>query len=809
MYHYHLQFYLVGCQNKIFHTIKEISPLEGFTHTFIESELADVSLGACADVIFADLESMDAREAVKVLASAKRKDAVFIALADQEQIGLLAEEMRKLTDIWKLPMTKEEVRFRFLRWQQNYKREKNFRQEKNHTLETIFTTVDCGIVSHTLDGLHVIDINPAALEILGYKTKAELEADDFHMVASTVVEEDKPMLREIIRKLQPGGDSVSVEYRVRNKNGRLRHVMSNIKLIEENGELLCQRFLLDCTARKLEEEQREWQHEQLIQALSTDYNQVCYFDLVTDRGGPLRVHVCRYGIVDEVFNPNRAVQDDLKRYIRLCVHEEDRELMYQAISPEHLREVLREKQIYTMNYRTNCAGHIHHFQLKAVRTGDWKKNQVVVLGFRNIDDETRSEIERRSLLENALEQANRANRAKSIFLSNMSHDIRTPMNAIVGFTTLALARLDRTELVKEYLGKIMASGNHLLSLINDVLDMSRIESGKIQLEEIPCNVPDILYGLRNIVQADVDAKRLKLHIHAMDIVNEDIYCDKLRLNQVLLNLLNNAVKYTEVGGEINLTVTEMANTLTGYAGYEFRLKDTGIGMSEEFVGHIFEPFERERNSTISGIQGTGLGMAITKNIVDMMNGSIEVKSEQGVGTEFIVRLTFRLQEEKKERRHISEPENDRTQTAGDHLSTSGSVDFVPLRTGRILLVEDNELNREIAEAILSEAGFCVETAENGQIALDMLKDSEPEHYRLVLMDVQMPVMDGYEATKKIRALGNPALSAIPIIAMTANAFEEDKKEALEKGMNAHIAKPIEVKTLFDTLDKLLGQLENH
>ena len=693
-----------------------------------------------------------------------------------------------------------------------YQYQEDLKQEKNHTLETIFKTVDCGIVSHTLDGLRVIDINPAALEILGYKTKEELEADNFHMVASTVVEEDKPMLREAIRTLKPGGDSVSVEYRVRNKDGRLRHVMSSIKLIEEKGELLCQRFLLDCTARKLEEAQREWQHDQLIQALSADYNQVCYFDMKTGKGASLRVHICKYGVVDEIFNPNRPVRDDLERYIRLCVHEEDRDLMRKAVSPENLQEELREKQTYIVNYRTDCAGHIHHFQLKAVRAGDWKESQVVVLGFRNTDDETRSERARRTLLEEALAQANRANKAKSAFLSNMSHDIRTPMNAIVGFTTLALNHVDRKELVEEYLKKIMTSGNHLLSLINDVLDMSRIESGKVQLEEAPCNLPDILNGLCNIVQADVDAKKLKLHIDAAGITDGNIYCDKLRLNQVLLNLLNNSVKYTEAGGRIDLKVTEAVNAPTGYAGYEFRIKDTGIGMSEEFVGHIFEPFERERNSTISGIQGTGLGMAITKNIVDMMDGSIEVKSKQGVGTEFIVRFTFRLCTEEKEKQTEAGQKNDKPLSQEEKRNLPTPVDHgeeaaekaVRLRNGRILLAEDNELNQEIAEMILSEAGFEVETAENGKVALDMLKRAGAGYYKLILMDVQMPEMDGYEAARTIRALEDPKLAAIPIIAMTANAFEEDKREALRNGMNGHVAKPIDVTVLFDMVDGLMG-----
>ena len=266
----------------------------------------------------------------------------------------------------------------------------------------------------------------------------------------------------------------------------------------------------------------------------------------------------------------------------------------------------------------------------------------VVLGLRSVDEETRSEMEKKNILENALAQANRANQAKSTFLSNMSHDIRTPMNAIIGFTTLATSHIDRQDQVEEYLKKIMASGNHLLNLINDILDMSHIESGKIHLEEKPGSLPEILQELRNIVLVDVEAKGLELHIDTKDLVNEAIYCDRLRLNQVLLNLLSNAVKYTEPGGQIQMRLTEKPGAPQGFANYEFLVKDTGIGMSREFVKKIFEPFERERNSTLSGIQGTGLGMAITKNIVDMMHGSIWVESEQGVGTQVTVSFQFRL-----------------------------------------------------------------------------------------------------------------------------------------------------------------------
>ncbi len=555
-----------------------------------------------------------------------------------------------------------------------------------------------------------------------------------------------------------------------------------------------------------------------------------------------------------------------------------------------------------------------------MRTSTWEKDHGIVLGMRSVDEETRSELEKKNLLQEALQQANRASKAKSVFLSNMSHDIRTPMNAIVGFTSLAITHINQREQVQEYLKKIMTSGNHLLSLINDILDMSRIESGKMNLDEKPCSLPDILHALRNIVQADIHAKHLELYIDAVDVYHEEIFCDKLRLNQILLNLLSNSIKYTGTGGIISVKITEKPGAPTGFANYEFHIKDTGIGMSQDFVEHIFEPFERERNSTISRIQGTGLGMAITKNIVDMMHGGIEVLSQQGVGTEFIVSLTFRLDTNNKEPITIPELKNCRALVVDDDFNTCDSVSYmlqqiglraewtlsgkeavlrtrqavsrndnysvyiidwllpdmngievarrirkeigdeVPIivltaydwsdieeealeagvtafcskplfaselrtclrsvvcpnqnksteskpqtvnHTGRILLVEDNELNQEIAEAILLEAGFTVEIAENGQIAVDMLKDSEPGYYRLVLMDIQMPVLNGFKAAKAIRQLENRQLANIPILAMTANAFEEDKQEALRCGMNGHIAKPIDMDMLFETLDKVL------
>ena len=525
-------------------------------------------------------------------------------------------------------------------------------------------------------------------------------------------------------------------------------------------------------------------------------------------------------------------------------------------------------------------------------------------------------------LQVAVEKAESANRAKSTFLSNMSHDIRTPMNAIIGFTTLAISNIDDKDRVKDYLAKTLASSNHLLSLINDVLDMSRIESGKIHLEEVEVNLSDVLHDLKTIVSGQIYAKQLELYMDVMDVTDEDVYCDKTRLNQILLNLLSNAIKFTPAGGTVSVRVRQLAGKVHGCGQYEFRIKDNGIGMSQEFAQKIFEPFERERTSTVSRIQGTGLGMAITKNIVDMMGGTIEVQTAQGKGTEFTVCVPMRAQTEQRPVEKITELEGLKALVVDDDFNTCDSVTKMLVKVGmraewtlsgkeavlrarqsiemsdvyhayiidwrlpdmngievtrqirslhddtpiiiltaydwsdieveakaagvtafcskpmfmsdlretlmsalgqkpadavqrllpeknadfkgkHILLVEDNELNREIAQEILQEYGFLVDTAENGAVAVEKVSTAAPGSYDLVLMDVQMPIMDGYTATRKIRALDDPARAKLPIIAMTANAFDEDRRNALESGMNGFLSKPIVIDDLVQELRKIL------
>jgi signal transduction histidine kinase/ActR/RegA family two-component response regulator len=387
------------------------------------------------------------------------------------------------------------------------------------------------------------------------------------------------------------------------------------------------------------------------------------------------------------------------------------------------------------------------------------------------------------MLQKALSMAQSSDRAKTTFLSNMSHDIRTPMNAIVGFTGLAMAHIDEKEVVLGYLKKLGQSSNHLLSLINDVLDMSRIESGKMVLSENVEDLVDIIDTLKDIVQADVDAKNLAFEVNT-DIRHSGIMCDKLRLNQVLLNVLSNAIKYTQAGGSVKMQVEEKESRKPSAAQFEFRISDNGMGMSEEFLKTIYEPFTRASSSTVSGIQGTGLGMSITKNIVEMMGGDIEIFSEENKGTEVVINIDFVLHGKNN---------------AG-HKFQANASNFVGKK---ILLVEDNEMNRQIACDILADQGFIVYTAENGKDAVELIKKSMPKQYDLVLMDVQMPVMDGFAATRAIRELPARYQSRIPIVAMTANAFEEDRKAAIDAGMDEHISKPIDIDKMKYILSKFI------
>ena len=424
---------------------------------------------------------------------------------------------------------------------------------------------------------------------------------------------------------------------------------------------------------------------------------------------------------------------------------------------------------------------------KKKRMKSWKQNP--------------SEKKTQNQLENKVEKEtkeNQFNRAETIFLNSISHDIRTPLNVIIGYTALASAHVNEAQEVKKYLSKIETASNHLLLLINDVLDMSHIESGTLKLEHAPVYLPDVLENLKAIIQTDSSAKQLKFCADTKNMVHKNVITDKLRLKQVLLNILENAVKYTRPGGKIYFQIQELKGQEPGFAKYEFRVKDTGIGMSGEFIAHIFEPFTREQTSTVSGIEGMGLGMAIVKKIVDRIGGTIAVKSRQGKGTEVTVILPFKVKSQ------VVECETKVFKKTGQMKMLGERENSENLFKGKkILLTEDNELNREIAVELLKEEGFILDTAEDGTIAVEKMRTAKPGQYDLILMDIQMPIMDGYEATRQIRKLKNPETANIPIVAITANAFEEDRQKALEAGMNEHVSKPIDLARLLEAVKKVL------
>ena len=444
------------------------------------------------------------------------------------------------------------------------------------------------------------------------------------------------------------------------------------------------------------------------------------------------------------------------------------------------------RQVYTLTVMNLVITLVMYILILAlVQVFRWNSAKDFFMQQEHSEQEYRKSLEQKNIaLQLAVQRETKANLAKREFLFNMSHDIRTPMNAIIGFTALAQTHIDDRGQVEDYLKKISVSSQHLLSLINDVLDMSRIESGKVTLEAKPVHLPELVHELRDIIQAVVSKKDLSLTLDTVGVENEDVIADPLRLEQILINVLANAVKFTPDGGQISLWIVQKDTAPAGYADFEFHIKDNGIGMSEEFQKHIFEQFARERTSTVSKIQGTGLGMAITKSLVDMMGGRITVKSEQGKGSEFTISLRF----------PIGEAKTEQTPPAAKASAFTGK---------KLLVVEDNELNLEIASTLLKEAGFEVDTAENGKIAVEKVEAASADRYDLILMDIQMPEMDGYEATRRIRALPDTKKAALPIVAMTANAFEDDRKNALRAGMNGHIAKPLDIPKLFQVLSELL------
>ncbi len=827
----------------------------------------------------------------------------------------------------------------------NFKAEGNpliLSEETFPIIEQITTGMPGGFfIYHADDDEELIYANKALIEIFGCKDLEEFKQHTGFTFKGMVHPEDREgTLQSIRSQIFYNKDNLDyVEYRIIRKNGDIRWMADygHFVTTKHFGDIFYV-FLEDVTLKhykQIDEENAKRLLEDKLKAMKLLEHETTSLKIVHEilKSGMWTMEFNALGELESVlwsndFRSMLGYKDEKDFPNRL-------EAWTDLINPEDREDVLRDffetvsdysgKKIFDSKYRLMTKNNGYRWFRSTGKLSRRSDGTPITYVGTFIDitsgvEKDRELAEQKKLLEEALEQAQHSNRAKTFFLNNMSHDIRTPMNAIIGFTNLASTHIDNKELVRDYLSKITSSSNHLLSLINDVLDMSRIESGRVHIEEKECSLSEIMHDLKTIVQADVRAKQIKFSIDIPGVVNDNIVCDRLRLNQVLLNIVSNSIKFTGSGGTISIRVSQEQNAPKGFAAYEFKIRDSGIGMSRDFLSHIYEPFERERTSTVSGTQGTGLGMAITKNIVDMMNGEITVESEQGKGTEFAVKFKFRTAGNAAAAEKIPFLENARALVADDDFNSCSAVtkilntlglrtewtasgkeailrtelamdaredfdvfvldwqmpDLNGVETARrirrlvgkekiiiimtaydwaeiesdakgsgvnafcskpvflselrtvllnaiednsgsekqqenkavfknksILLVEDNELNQEIAKTILEEAGFTVDTADDGSMAVEKVQNSKEGQYDLVLMDIQMPVTDGYQATRKIRDLPDPKLANIPIIAMTANAFDEDKQQAFEAGMDGHLGKPIDVDKLMDMLRERL------
>ena len=590
----------------------------------------------------------------------------------------------------------------------------------------------------------------------------------------------------------------SVEYWITDRNYKKIWLRQTVLLSKDDmsGHIMALMSVRDITeSKEIEEENRR--RLDIIDGMTREY---VFLDLVNLR---TEKHLI-YRLTDELEKKYFEVllpkySDAMEAYCREGVFEKDREEFLRIMSPGHIREALKGKKELSFRYRAVTDRGLQSYRCKIVKIGEvWSDPTEVLVGMANVQNELDTELKQKIILESALEKAREAEKAKTIFLSNMSHDIRTPLNAIIGFATLARLHSEDKKEVDESISRILESGEQLLILINNILDISRIESGRMELNEAPCRLRELIDGLHVLFEPEIERKKLFFHCEIDSAIEDKVYCDKVRMTQLFTNLLANAVKYTEKHGHVEFILRREGNSPSGHMGLLLIVRDDGIGISPKFQSRIFEPFEREDTSLTGRVPGSGLGMAICKAIVDSLGGTISVRSRQGAGTEFVVHFALRLQEDRKE-----EP-GKKTVSKYQVFSETRRIDHSARNTARVLLVEDNVMNREIAARLIRHIGYNVDRAEDGEQACDILEHGHML-YDAVLMDIRMPVLDGYAATRKIRESTDPAVRSIPIIAMTADAFDEDIDKAREAGMNAFISKPVELETLRSVLEEFLGE----
>lgn len=657
------------------------------------------------------------------------------------------------------------------------------------------------------DDEEIIYANQALLRIFQCSTLKEFQELTGSSFKGIVYSEDLDAVEQSIKEQIACSqyDLDYVEYRIIRKDGTIRWIEDYGHFVRTNsvGDIFYV-FLGDATEKR--KRQMEWrstllsEQEQKIQdliekydgehirrlevieGLSINYESILYADLDSDKVFPYRLSSRTKLQFDEKYQV-LAFQWYASNYVDTWVHPEDRELVSKETAPDYIREKLSESKTYYVNYRVLKDGRTQYIQLRIVNVSKSRHISQIVMGYRRVDEEIQREMEQNQILERALNNANLAMIARDTFLSNMSHDMRTPLNAIFGYTALAKKHIQNPETVLEDLDKIERSSRQLLELIEKVLNLSWTESNDRKLLECDCSLCDLLEDIHRTLLPQAVEKNIAFSLDFSQLTHSNVWSDLEKLRQLFVYLVNNAITYTKNNGRVDLTATELELLPNHYAIYQFTVKDTGIGIGKDFLKHIFEPFEREKNTTFSGIHGTGLSLSIAKNIAAMMGGDIKVESTVGKGSTFTVTLRLRIQDHA----HPSDP------------PMGSSSELVPKR---ILLVEDNMINLEIETEILQGLGFSIDTAVNGSIAVEKIANSCPGDYDLILMDIQMPVMDGRLAARKIRSLKNPALAHIPIIALSANAFESDRRLSIESGMNAHLTKPIDIPLLLETIGNI-------
>ncbi len=652
-------------------------------------------------------------------------------------------------------------------------------------------------IYHAYGGEELIYANKSMLRIFDCDTMAQFRELTGNSFRGIVHPEDLEAVEESIwRQIRDSQyDLDYVEYRIITRRGEIRWVDDYGHFIhsETAGDVFYV-FAGDSTERKRLQREAESQaaeerrqYMDLLEGLSIGYESILYVDLEQDRVQAYRLNDrTRKQFAKEL--EVRRYSEFAPDYVSTWVHPEDREYVARSTASDDIRRQLAADRTFYVNFRVVKDGSTRYVQLRIVNVGESGSVSKIVMGYQNMDAEIVREIERQQLLKNALESANTAIVAKNAFLANMSHDVRTPMNAIMGFTDLARKHCQDGGKLKYYLDRIEAVGDQLLSLLNGVLEISKIESGNLHIENARCSLTETLQEVRTRAMSRAGAKNITLTLDLSGMEHDIVYSDGAKIGHILSRIVSNGVKYTKENGQVSVFVREERADCADCAVYHFIVQDNGIGIAEDMLARIFQPFEREKNTTQSGVHGTGLGLTIAKSIAEAMGGTVEVVSEVGKGSTFTVTLRLCLRDTQK---GISSAKKKKP------APTEGKK--------RVLIVEDTEINLEIETELLRDAGYLVDVAADGSVAVEKVRNSQPGYYDLILMDIQMPIMDGYRATEEIRSLGDPVLSNIPIVALSANAFDEDKKKSRESGMNAHMEKPIDTPRLMNVISSMLEE----